>query len=161
MKSRLTAKLYTALVFALGLFSVIGIFLKWNNLEIPFLEFPTSFKTITVFTLSLMSITTLLSGLWLILLFFGKDRFLKLHDFITNYLKVQQVRFILISILILMSFVAGQFLLQIDEIKSIGLRVLFDAHQVFFVWIILISLSNFIKCLFGFIHTLFVFFVNS
>ena len=140
MKSRLTAKLYAASVFALGIFSAIGIFLKWNKLEIPFLEFPTSFKTVTVFSLSLMSITTLLSGLWLIFLFFGKNRFLKLHDSITNYFEIRRLRFILISVLILMSFVAGQFLLQIDEIESIGLRVLFDAHQVFFIWIILISL---------------------
>jgi len=131
MKSRLTAKLYTALVFALGLFSAIGIFLKWNSLEIPFLEFPTSFKTVTVFTLSLMSITTLLSGLWLILLFFGKDRFLKIHDSITNILEIRRVRFILVSVLTLMSFVAGQFLLQIDEIETIGLRVLFDAPVAF------------------------------
>ena len=139
MKSRFTARWYTGLVLVLGLFSAMGMFYKWNNLEIPFLEFPTSFKTVTVFSLSLQAIVTLLSGLWLILLFFGKDRFLQLHDFITNYLEFRRVRFILISIFFLMSFVAGQFLLQINDIETIGLRVLFDAHQVFFFWIILIS----------------------
>ena len=142
MKSRSTARYYTGMVFVLGFISGLCIILQWNNLNIPFQKFPTSFKIVTLASLSLMSITTLVSILWWISLKHGRERFLDFHDSIIKLLNSPKVRFCIIFSTLLLSLVAGQFLLQSDSIEKLNLITLFAANQGFFIWIILVSLLS-------------------
>ncbi len=89
-----------------------------------------------------MSITTVVSMLWFISLKLGRERFLHFHDSITRLINCPKLKITIIFSSLLFSSVAGQFLLQGDSIEKLNLITLFNANQVFFIWIILVSLLS-------------------
>ena len=144
MRIRKLVYTWVGIIIAVGVFSLLGTFLQLRNLEITFQELQGPYKAVIILSISLMSISLLITVLWMILHLLKIEWVSSLEEKIIGYIDRPQTRLILFILLVLASFISAQILLQSDSSGNrLGVSFI-DITQIFFIWVILTSFISLI-----------------
>ena len=139
MKSRTLVNIWSWTEIIVGIFALLGTILRLGNLELPYHQLPGSFKAVFILSLSIMGLSSLIFVLWAILLFIRSDWSTAFQNAILDFIKRPRTRLVLIFLMLMLSLISAQILLQSDTSGNV-LGILFvEITEVFFIWMFLTS----------------------
>ena len=131
MKNKWRIYSWIALMLIGGVISLISISLDGGELVVAFQELPRTQQIASTIAISLMGIVTLVSAILLLIFLLRTNWALSIRDALNDCLERPRVRFVLVTLLLIVSFVAGQILLQIVISDNVW--------GIFFIWLFLTS----------------------
>ena len=140
MKRKSLVMIFAGFVFIDGFFSLVWVITRRNILEIPFSEFTMIYQGTTLLGISLMTISMVISVFGFLVLTLGKDWFSSVLDWFESSISKPRMIFVLTSIMILSSLIAGQLLLQTGTTENALQRSFLVMNRPFFTWFIHLSL---------------------
>ena len=139
MKNRKRVYAWVGIIIVVSALSLLGTYLRLDNLEVPFQELPRSFKIVILLSIVIMGISAIASLLTATLLLIGVGWVFRLIDKWITYLERPRLKIALIALLVISSFISGQILLQSNTSDNILGELFVDTTEVFFVWSFLTS----------------------
>ena len=131
MKNKWRIYSWIALMLIGGVISLISISLDGGELVVAFQELPRTQQIASTIAISLMGIVTLVSAILLLIFLLRTNWALSIRDALNDCLERPRVRFVLVTLLLIVSFVSGQILLQIVISDNVW--------GIFFIWLFLTS----------------------
>ena len=137
MKNRKLVYIWVEIIIVVGVLSLLGTYLRLENLDVPFQELPRSFKAAILLSIALMGILTSVSLLSAALLLFRIEWVSALIERLIVYLERPRIKIVVIALLVITSIISGQILLQSNTSDNILGELFVDTTEVFFIWIFL------------------------